>query len=329
VTAWQSCGGKVMNESEPQLSIPELMEQIRRFVNTSWKHYALRQERPQFHQLVSALDTIEDAEEAILAFGLDEIIETTGVLYLVIYGLLQAFFLQQDASTHLCEALGIDNTFSKYPRLKEIREIRNDSIGHPTKRDGRKGQPTSYHQISRITMSKEGFQLLSFYSDDRQEFRDISIPKLIADQRKFISEMLILVIQTLQAEVDDHKKKFRMEKLVQLFPHTLGYAFEKTGQGLSYGPVQIGRYGIDTIKDTIQKFNEAVKRRDMEAYTNLLDELKYIQHAITKIEQLLNDRESGTDAPENEYDGYIYLSFLEDKIFKLREYAKEIDEDYA
>jgi hypothetical protein len=41
--------------------------------------------------------------------------------------------MQQDALMNLGESLGIDDKIENYPRLKEIREIRNVSIGHPTK----------------------------------------------------------------------------------------------------------------------------------------------------------------------------------------------------
>ena len=50
-------------------SVHELMTQIRELVNEPWKHYELRQDNARFSQLVSALDTVEDTEEAIIAFN--------------------------------------------------------------------------------------------------------------------------------------------------------------------------------------------------------------------------------------------------------------------
>lgn len=304
------------------------MSEIRDFVNIPWKHYMLRQDKAQFHQLVSALDTVEDAEEAIRAFHTDEVGQSKGTLYLIIYGLLQAFFVQQDATRHLCEALGIQTTISNYPQLEAIREIRNDSIGHPTKRDRPKQRPTSYHQISRITMSKNGFTLLSNYSNGTSQFRDISIPDLIAEQNKFIVEILELAVKELQAEVKRHKESFRMEKLFQIFPDTLGYAFEKIGGGLYSDPVQIAHWGIEHVKTTLEKFHNAIQRRDMDAYIRLEDDLKYINRAIEQLEKILDARANHTNQPEDEYDGYIYLSFLRDQVYGLRDYAREIDSEY-
>lgn len=55
---------------------------------------------------------------------------------LYIYGLLQALFLQQDAANGISTALlGKKIDFKQeYPSLFEIREIRNDTVGHPTLR---------------------------------------------------------------------------------------------------------------------------------------------------------------------------------------------------
>lgn len=309
-------------------SVHELMTQIRELVNEPWKHYELRQDNARFSQLVSALDTVEDTEEAIIAFNTEAVENTAGRLYLIIYGLFQALFLQQDATRHLSEALGVHDTFNEYSQLMVVREIRNDSIGHPTKRDRRKGQPTSYHQISRPTMSKQGFQLLSYYSDGSRQFRDISIPDLVADQRKFLAEMLTLVVNALRAERAAHKERFRMEKLSTIFPRTLTYAFEKVGQAIRSDPAEIGRWGLGQIKDTFNAFHDAIGRRDMDAYTSLQSDLKFINHAIAQLERILDARASAKNQIQDELDGHIYLSFLRAQADELREYAQQVDDDY-
>src|SRR5258708_1852739 len=171
-------------------TVESLMAQIRNSINEPRKHYELRQNKALFSQMASALDTIEDAELAIAAFATEEVSEGAGPLYLATYGLLQAIYVQQDAVTNLCESLGIQDTYSNYPALKDIRDIRNASIGHPTKSDRKKGQPTSYHQISQRSMSKNGFQMLSHDDTGAAQFRDISIPALVADQQKLIVLML-------------------------------------------------------------------------------------------------------------------------------------------
>ncbi len=70
-------------------------------------------------------------------------------------------FVQQDAISHLAEALGIE--YTPDPLLARIREIRNSSIGHPTKRKG----GVEFNFISRITMNKSGFQLKRFFNKNQ------------------------------------------------------------------------------------------------------------------------------------------------------------------
>jgi hypothetical protein len=177
-------------------------------------------------------------------------------------------------------------------------------------------------------MSKKGFQLLSHYSDGTRQFRDISIPGLISDQKKFIAEMLTRVIDELKAEVKAHKEKFHMQKLVNVFPSTLGYAFEKVSHVFYDGTVEIGRWGLEHIKTAFYEFHEAVGQRDMDAYEGLERDNKYIEHAIARLEKMLDAIESGVSKPEDECDGHIYISFLREQSDELQTYAKQIDEDY-
>ena len=160
----------------------ESIQRIREFISKRRTQYVLLKNGALWLQLCSCLDVIEDSELAIAAYSAEEFAASDGAYYLAIYGLLQALFLQQDAVINLCESFGIRETIDNYPRLKHIREIRSDSVGHPTKRDRKKGQPTSYHFISRSTLSTAGFELLSYDADGKSEFRNISIPELIADQ---------------------------------------------------------------------------------------------------------------------------------------------------
>ena len=197
------------------------IREIRDFVNEPRKHYGLFQDKPMFFQLSSSMDVIEDTELAIQAYAKKEFGEDNrkGNLYLAIYGLLQAIYVQQDAIMNLSESLGIpERTIFSYDRLVEIRNIRNDTIGHPTKRDyGNKNKDKrkrlSYHFMTWLSLSKNGFDLLSFSNEDSHESRHISTGELISDQRKYITEILEKMKNKLRDEENDHKAKFRNEKL--------------------------------------------------------------------------------------------------------------------
>jgi len=158
----------------------------------------------------------------------------TGFLYLEVYGLLQALYLQQDAAINLCKSLGIGQRIDNYPRLREIREIRNDSIGHPTKRDRRRGGvPMTFGFITRISLSHTSFDYQIAASDGTHEFKKAAIPEIILDQKRYISEILGPVTRYFEEADRAYKKAFEMEKLTDLFPETLEYHLGKIYEGIS------------------------------------------------------------------------------------------------
>lgn len=311
--------------------IQEQANQIRDSINNPRKHYELRQNKALFSQLCSSLDVIEDTEEAIAAYTAKEFGESKSAHYLAVYGLLQAIYVQQDAVINLCESLGIRESINNYPKLKSIRETRNDIVGHPTKRDQRKGQPISYHHISRITLSQSGFKLASFFADGSPpQFKDIDIPGLIVEQRKFISTILASQISNLEAEEKEHKAKFRMEKLLDIFPATLGYNFEKVFEGIFRDDyAELGALNLEQIKEVVENFREAIGRRNMDFYESLQEDYELIGHAISHLDSYYRAK-AGGEKPEVETPtAKIFAAFLRGQVDMLKAYAKEIDDDYA
>ena len=80
--------------------------------------------------VTSAIWVLGDTDLAISSYLRTPFPTDDGNRYLVIYGLLQAMFLQQDEVKHICEALDVKT--EENSRLREIRNIRNISVGHPT-----------------------------------------------------------------------------------------------------------------------------------------------------------------------------------------------------
>ena len=141
----------------PEASVSSLERQVRGFINRARKQHALLKEAAAWNQLCSSLDVIGDTELAFDAYGAAPATDDAGATYIMVYGVLQALVLQQDAVLHLAEALGLK--YELDPLLKEVREVRNASVGHPTKRLGR----ARAHFISRVSMTKSGFQLMTVY----------------------------------------------------------------------------------------------------------------------------------------------------------------------
>jgi hypothetical protein len=182
-------------------NVSDLEKDIRDFINNPRKQHALLQDSAAWNMLCSCLDTIGDTELAIAAYETWENPDSQGTAYLVVYGALQALFIQQDAVENLCQALNI--AYARDPLLDDIRELRNDSAGHPTKRGRGKGR--AYNFLSRSSLTIGGFDLMTTYPGDRPPlFRHVSILSLIVKQKEILQNVLTEVLDKLKEEEDGH-----------------------------------------------------------------------------------------------------------------------------
>lgn len=176
-----------------------LNNQIREIINDPQRKEILILNKTKWRQLCASLDVISDTESAINSYVSLPAFNAGNGGYLFIYGLLHAFFLQQDAIDHLWFALFEQNIKWKdeYPEVYLLREIRNDAIGHPTKR----GNFRSFHFISQPSISKQGFQFISIDSDtNSSEIKDVDLNHLIKTQYQTISIILGNAIELLEKE---------------------------------------------------------------------------------------------------------------------------------
>ena len=146
--------------------IEQIVSGIRDLINGPRKKHALLQNHAPWMMLCSALDVIEDTDCCLEAFLATDINFDSGnqglndgKKYMFVYGTLQALFVQQDAVEHFHQALKIRYNLSRDHKsvLREIRDIRNNSIGHPTKSD--RQTPIAFNFISRMTIGNQGFTL--------------------------------------------------------------------------------------------------------------------------------------------------------------------------
>ena len=140
-------------------TIDKITNMIRDTINQSQLKGVLSQNAGSWRMLCSSLDVIEDSNSCLDSFLMTDIsIETEnqhlddGKKYMYLYGTLQALFVQQDAVEHLAEALQFPYTLDS--SLKHIRDIRNDSVGHPTKRGS--GKRKTFNFITRVSIDNQG-----------------------------------------------------------------------------------------------------------------------------------------------------------------------------
>lgn len=241
-----------------------------------------------------------------------------------IYGVLQALFIQQDAVTHLSEALGLPYTVD--PLITQIREIRNDSSGHPTKRGGGKGR--SFNHISRISMERHSFKLMTTYPNADPKFTDVNIPKLIESQRNILLNTLTGVIEKLKEEEMEHREAHRDKKLVDIFSNSIGYYCEKIAETLSGGlPPEFGASLVKSMIDSIHTFKSELESRGvLEAYEDSVGYYsELLEYPLNELhDYLINPPESKM----NEKDAEIFLSFIRKNMDIMIQMAGEIDEEY-
>jgi hypothetical protein len=174
-------------------------------------HRSLRRDIGRWNQVLSSLQALKQTNLAVTAFQKHGAKLSEGERFLAIYGLLQALVLQQDALCHLAEALKTTPVrLNRHRRLEEIRNIRNWSVGHPTKAD--RGPALSHHAIARPKLGRGGFSLHSSFDDGRFQYMYVPLPQLGRLQRRVISALLRSMLSELKAEVPMKRVKRRRPK---------------------------------------------------------------------------------------------------------------------
>lgn len=216
--------GIKIEEVETQVS--GISSKIRDFVNESTikrTNIFAKKHEGDWNQFYAALDTIGDTCLAIEGFQKDSDNLFVKNAYLATYGILQALFIQQDSVNYLKTSLfgndkKIDWTNSKYSELEKIRQLRNETIGHPIKTEKRRGK-SKYQDdeitsctIDRSSLSKAGFNY-TLWMNSKTERKYISFSDVIGSQNKNLSIELEAILKELQKEEKEHKSKFKNEKL--------------------------------------------------------------------------------------------------------------------
>ena len=313
-------------------NISQLISDIRDLINEPRKQHLLLKDSAAWNMLCSSLDVIEDTDyclEAFLTTDIDPLDD--GNKYMYVYGTLQALFVQQDAVEHLTEPLKIpyplNENSNEKQQLNEIREIRNDSVGHPTKRGGGTGR--AFNFISRITIDNQGFELGTIYADGRPNCsKHANIPNLITAQRNILIGVLDSIIKTLEQEEMEHRREFADKKLTDAFPPTLNYHLRKIGEAIGRsGDAKLGGINVDRTLKSIEQFKADLVERDiLEAYENITYSLKLVDYPLQELKKYFCTPD---ETHINEGDAYIFAYFAEKQTQKLLERAKELDEEYS
>ncbi len=304
-------------------TIHELEHEIREYINHPRVQHGIMSDRRDWMQLCTSLDVIGDSQLAIDAYSTSTSDSGSGVAYLQVFGLFQAFFLQQDATTHLAEVLQIalpDNS-----GLREVRGTRNDIVGHSTKR-GNNNSRTS-HAISRVSLSKWGFDVVSTTPASADiVLRAIDVRRQMELQLNGIVDRLRQILLEIQNREREHAMNFADQKLADIFPQTMSYHCTKIFEGIHRSSdIPLAKVNLEMVNGWVESFRSALTDRDE------LPGNEFIQYHFDQLRNPFERLRGFFDgnSPLNADDAYAIAFFLHAKVKELAGIAAEFDETCA
>jgi hypothetical protein len=181
-----------------------------------------------------------------------------------------------------------------------------------------------------MSLTPEGFTLLSNGRDGTHETKDVSVALLIEDQRKTVSQILTAAVDRLQNLYREHKQTFREKKLTSIFA-PVSYAFENLDRALfeqRFGEqsAEWAQTSIAIIGGTVAEFKDALKQR---AETlDLEDECLMLNHTLGKLREFCTNVKQDAALGEAEPTARVLVYAARRLLEEFAGFAKEIDGKY-
>jgi hypothetical protein len=298
-------------------SIRRAEETIRGFISCPPRQPQLLPDERRWSMVCSALDVVGDTQAAIAAYADILPSEAFGRAYLVTYGLLQTLYLQQDAVRHIFEAL--DLQFTAPAVLREIRRIRNETVGHPTNIS--RGQAFAF--IVRMSIDERGFDYHLNTADGSFSANHVDLAQLVTKQNAAVLELLIHVCEQLRSEWLAHMEKYRQQKLASLLPNAWHYYISNVWKTLEDDGLSFGLMHVRLLLDAVDKIESSLVERHDE--TDTLDfSMSRLKHAFSRLEQYF----AGAPASFDSADAAVFLDFAADQLKTLEKRLEDLDQEY-
>ncbi len=303
-------------------SVSSLMNQLRKRVNSSIFLSNIKRHNFDWDKVCASMDTIEDTQMAVESYQIVPETEDEGKLYLEIYGLFQAMYMQQDAIENITDGLNVETIKPDFKSLAHNpRMTRNRYFGHPTKKGNGKSNPVTYHGIARISMNRntaEGWTYPNFKTED------INIAQLIAEQDKFMCKSLKIIL----GDLDAKEKKFVSDFIIKMPTTRELYAVEKL---YSWA---FSRQGAKEMADmnlrALERFLDSTEAAILERFENIggigdvEHDIELSRFCINHLREMLS-QEVGHDANK---DIEVYVSMLDSLHESILALNKELDKEY-
>lgn len=305
----------------------ELTSWIRDYTQDPRHLATLMSDEFSWYQLCTALDTVDDTEEAIRSYLGGDYPPTAGERYLRIYGVLQALYIQQDSLDVLINAVHPTTTIKVRDVLQDVRLARHRGAGHPT-RVGPRGGPFSTHAIVRHSMRKEGFQLLSFPRITDDVFQSVDVLGLIEKQNEETNRILLEIIEDLRKQDEAHRSQFRSVKMESVLSN-LSYSFEKIFEELRKPSDRaLSGWAVEHLRTVLNQFEKQLIDRGLtkESYDSIKYRYLDIEYPLTQLAKYIANEPSEIASDQG---AVVFTEALQRHFDDLRNLALEIDEEYA
>lgn len=288
-----------------------------------------RKDTGDWSKLCVSMDNIEDTQVAI-----DEylFLDTKG--YLAVYGVLQAFVVQQDAIKHLEEAIGIKAwTLNDYPKFREIRNIRIETIGHPTKTERKRRSSTfedgtiTYTSVGRE--HQKGIVSYVVWSKDGAVIKEINIKEPILLQEELLKQEIIKIMERIKRDEKDHKVRFKEKSLISMLGQTsylVGklWSFERSREH--------SQVCFEQVFKIYNEFKEEIKNRyKIKSFSEfstqvpgLINLIQHLDKIFPRIKKMILMEE---DVDKLDLD--VYVQSLDISFQELQDMAREVDETFS
>jgi hypothetical protein len=263
-------------------------------------------DRIAYERVFSALDLIEDCQNAIEEYDQlpDANFRSRSSLY--IYGVLQAICCQQDGLFHLYkntvdpDIKNVYRLFATYNFDRRIRTISEDITGHLG--GGKKRKKREFYYISKGTTRKNSFSYAGFSPYFRKA--DVNLKKLIEAQNYFTRNIL----NEVERGIYDHFREAENEKETPSLAEkaaNLTYPIQLIARGI-YNNHALTSSGLDEVNHCLDELRLELERRyDKDIPPRIKDIFRMQTHITGKLQKWLTNQEL-----QNNLDAEVFVDSL-------------------
>jgi len=301
------------------------ISKIRELINKPVLNSLLSQDHKKWNLMCGSLDAIQYAQSAVDSYNClnKDNIRDIGQ-HLIIFGLFQALYVQQDSVSNLCESMDIAlDIKTQYPELYEIRQLRNKGIGHPS----REGKTNNIHSM---LIDNDSIELFSYTETGEFSFTKHKISDCIEKQNQSLCGILQKVIKKMRSIEKEHKNKYKQNKLKDCFPADSQYCFEKILQGI----LHINRRNLafshcEGLIKAIDRFKEELTKRGLQDDDNDIVivhlEIRDSKYPLEKLKEYFS---SESKSSINSQDARAYFDSAREHTLDLIKHTENLDAEY-